>query len=297
MKINTLSNVLSAAIFMIFAMLTRADESESLQKWNEIIERGKVNEIANAFSHGEPKWPRLNSVEHPEFNEKVDRPWENLAEDLVETLRKDVASVRSAGNHLNAAKDYLAVEEGLRRADGYTNLLVANAYAQMAGLSLTKALVDKPELARTIQEILASRKAWEKLEIRRFFLDYIDDDLLLRDHVVFVKSLKENMSLFEAGIEIQRGIPEFGALKFPDTTIELIRQPAIGRLFTEIAASEMTLVALLPGLAEFYQRGGNEADLNRGNVQPFKNIMGGVERNYTYPLFRFVRRICVEFLP
>lgn len=285
-RIASIIGVFSFVVFLIPEVSVRAEDTESLKEWSEFIGRGQVGEIATAFSRREAKWHRLDSVENPSFREENDRIWVDLAKDLVAILRQNVARVRRGGNDLEAAKDYLAIEMGLRKADGYTNLLVANAYAQMAGISLTKALVDKPGLAETIQEILASRKARGELDIRSFFLDYIDDDPLLKNNVDYIKSLKEDMSLFEAGIEIQRGIPEFGTLEFPENTLELIERPAIGRLFTEIAAGEMTLTALLPGLAEFYRRGGKEADLDRGNARPFEQIMGDVKRDHSYPLFQ-----------
>ncbi len=278
-----LFTIFTAGIFLV--PMSSAKNNTSRDHWIEVIEQGEMSNVVKTFSDPNSKWPNLVSIYNQSFKES-EQPWVDLAVNLVGLLREDFFKLQTEQEFFDAGQNYLKIEFALRDSGGYTNLVVANAFAIMAKVSLTRSLVEDPEKAAVIIKLLRSRNKNSSSSARNFLINYLEDDQILRNHKEVIEALKDDLNLIEIGNELGNAIPEIKAQNnIPKTTIEMIRRPSVLRLLAETSLSEMGLSVLLPGLADFFERGGEESDLDPGDVRKFSAIMGDSIDTYVFPMF------------
>lgn len=243
-----------------------------------------MDEVHRAFRSGEFEWPLIHSKKHPLFDEN-DQQWLFLAKRLVGLLQSDVADTRKNKTYIESAKRYMEIESDLREAGGYSNLVVANSYAEYAAGFLLKAVIENRKLEREVNEISLSRQTRKPFSANGFLLLHYEEDEIFQNEREKIGSLKKDLDFMTLGKQVKELFPKLSEVEIPITTTELLDRPMVIRLLVETAATESNWNIFLPGLLEYIHRGGKVEQLNVGDIREFERVMGGSEEKYKFPFF------------
>ena len=261
---------------MCFVRVAAAEDG--FDAWKSRIEEQSIVDLGESFTRVENRWPRLPSVGaiHQDSNSTILSEYLELTRQLLRKVRVGFHNTDKEGfpEMAKYVGSLLQIEGALLESGGYTNQVVASALAGAADLRLLDYLVDHQSDAGEVLALVRNLPR-QDFNARRFLLALGTNDAAVSEMVLGADELVEDASVFQV-LELlgQNGGQRRKEVDQGTTTRELIESPSALVLFLRKAEIELALSCLLPGLSEFYERGGTEADLNPGDVRAFKAIMG-----------------------
>jgi hypothetical protein len=280
MKLTRFQFIACLCLSVIFSAIARAEDPNSFDWWNRVIETKPLTEIATLMTGGvNPAWPEVRSVRQEIGVEEAAKI------SLVKKLHGKLKQSFDAGNASpQMVKVYSKISSQLQDAGGYSNLLLSDSINRVVLFHITDWLVRK---SRSIDEIKAVFNEWivpSAYDPRVWLERFQDDDPTVKVASSNFHKIKPGVMFFPSAIGIQA--LDVGALDRKKLTFShLLENPSVLAIMWRFAGTEISKVVNVRGFIAFIEKGGISEELDQKDIGPFEKRMGEDMWKIKYPPF------------
>lgn len=277
----------SLFLFFFFPVAkAQAEDPSEAVFWNEVLTNESLIQIAKSLRESTRPWPQINAIDNAP-------KWEiNLIMRLHGIIQKSFN--RNSALQLDEAKAYLQIADVLSKADGYSNVLLADSIYKLmiyyASQSLASSFDNITELESVITEMMVP-----PLIIKDRLKSFANDDPNLMERLPAIDEIGESDNLYVISQKLlSRDGREYVWTWSEDLTFtHLMEKPSGLGLTFRIAQTEMLATVSLKGLLEFIKQGGTLSELDPADVKRFEKRMSNAKGDYRYPPLG-IRRLSVD---
>lgn len=284
MTLHSFRLLIGFAVLLITGNVNAADSAES---WPTLIKKSSMREVAAKMVEAKPAWPAIRSTFYvsklPAPQKDAETKALAVAHELHAKLAATMRSPQSAAGNLEEQLDTLSrIADQLRRAGGYSNLVLADSAERLVILHVADWVIANPSDAPKARAAIKKHAAAAGFDLKQVLVSLVDEDPYLDDKRAEVAKVDGNKAIYEALTPIGIGMKDvLSAMQLEQrTTGRLLNKPSAVALVVRMAETNALRNVHLAGLLAFFEKGGRIDELDAANESAFEKRMGKDTRSF-----------------
>lgn len=254
--------------------------------WNRVLTNSSPVEIAKSLNESVQPWPKIETINNSP-------KWEN---DLIMRLHGIIRNSfnQSATLQTDEANAYLQIADMLSKADGYSNILLADSIYKLVIFHASENLASSFDNITKVESIITGMTV-PTLKVKDRLKSFANDDPNLLQRISAINEIGDSDNLYVISQKLlSTDGKEYVWTWSEDLTFtHLIAKPSGLGLTFRIAQTDMLATVSLKALLEFIKQGGTLSELDPADVTRFKKRMSNSKGDYRYPALG-KRRLSVD---